>query len=124
MNNNGTLDNVRLDIETVNFEITDNQRDIILEALSKLRRYYSGDVITAEVYMRVEAHGGPNDKSLRIKYGVPGNDVFAEDNGENWGTMAHNVTAKLKRQLEKRFGNSMNRNRGTIDQIDPADLAV
>mgnify|MGYP002777822556 CR=1 FL=1 len=124
MENNGPMNDVRLDIEAVDFELSETQRQIIMEALGKLRRYYSGDVITAEVYMRQEAHGGPNDKSLRIKYGVPGNDVVADDTGENWGTLANSVTAKLRKQLEKRFGNSMNRNRGTIDEIDPADLAV
>ncbi|CCH55829.1 hypothetical protein BN8_05118 [Fibrisoma limi BUZ 3] len=104
------LDDVRLDIQSVNFTVDEDFRDRVLQALAKLRHYYSGDVITAEVYMRVEAHQ-QNDKSLRIKYGVPGSDVVADEDGENWDHLLNNVTAKLKRQLDKRFGNSQNRYR-------------
>ena len=102
------LDDVRLTIHAVNFTIDDAFRDRIGQALIKLRRYYSGDLITADVFLRVEAHGGPNDKSLRINFGVPGSGAFAEDNGENWDTMLHTVTGKLKHQLERNFTNSQN----------------
>lgn len=102
------LDGVGLRIQAVNITVDDDFKDRISQALVKLRRYYSGDVITADVFLRVEAHGGPKNKSLRINYGVPGTDVFAEEEGENWDTMLHTVTGKLKHQLERKFTNSQN----------------
>ncbi|GAB3491726.1 hypothetical protein GCM10027341_05070 [Spirosoma knui] len=108
MEDKESLDGVRLDIQAVNIEVDDAFRDRVVQALGKLRRYYSGDVITAEAYMRQEAHPGPNEKSLRIKYGVPGSDVFAEESGDNWDTLLNDVTGKLKRQLEHKFANSQN----------------
>ncbi|GAB3281608.1 hypothetical protein GCM10027347_57390 [Larkinella harenae] len=117
------LDNVRLDIEAVGFTLDDDLRASVLDALTKLRRYYKGDVITADVYLKIEPSQRSNDKHVGIKYGVPGNDVFADDSGENWYTLLDSVATKLQRQLEKRFGNHTNANRADMDEIDPASLA-
>lgn len=108
MENQAKLDDVRLDIQAVDITIDPDFRDRILLALTKLRRYYSGDVITAEVYMEKASHSGPDFRSLRIKFGVPGNDVVADDTGDNWDKLLHNVTDKLRVQLERRFDNSQN----------------
>lgn len=106
MSNQENLDDVRLDIEAVDFDLSDGLRERVIQSLGKLRRYYSGDVITAEVYMRLRESHRPNDKSYRVKYGVPGNDVFAEDTGDNWGALISSVADKLQRQLEKQFARS------------------
>lgn len=102
------VEDVGLRIQAVNITVDDDFKDNITQALVKLRRYYSGDLITADVIMREEAHGGPNAKSLRINLGVPSVDIFAEEAGENWYTMLHTVTGKLKHQLERHFTNSQN----------------
>ncbi|ARK11996.1 ribosome hibernation-promoting factor, HPF/YfiA family [Fibrivirga algicola] len=102
------VDDVDLRIQAVNITVDDDFKDHITQALAKLRRYYSGDLITADVILRDEAHGAPNTKSLRISLGVPGTAIFAEEEGENWYTMLHTVTGKLKHQLERNFTNSQN----------------
>lgn len=117
------LDDVRLDIEAVGFTLSDDLESTVLDALTKLRRFYKGDVITAEVYMKLEPNQRSNGMHVGIKYGVPGNDVYADDEGDDWYTLINTVTVKLQRQLEKRFGNHTNANRGNIDEIDPASLA-
>lgn len=122
MQQDESLDNVRLDIEAVGFTLDDDLQASVLDALSKLRRFYKGDVITADVYLKLEPNQRSNEKHVGIKYGVPGNDVFADDSGDNWYELINNVTAKLQRQLEKRFGNHTNANRANIDEIDPASL--
>ena len=123
MQQDESLDDVRLDIEAVGFTLYDDLRESVLDALIKLRRFYKGDVITAEVYMKLEPNQRSNNKHVGIKYGVPGNDVFADDSGDDWYTLINNVAGKLQRQLEKRFGNHTNANRANIDEIDPASLA-
>lgn len=117
------MDDVRLDIESVGFTLSDDMEATVLESLAKLRRFYKGDVITAEVYMKLEPNQRSNEKHVGIKFGVPGNDVFADDNGDDWYVLLNNVVVKLHKQLEKRFGNHTNANRGNIDEIDPASLA-
>ncbi|CAN5368132.1 hypothetical protein BH09BAC4_BH09BAC4_33050 [soil metagenome] len=117
------LDKVRLDIEAVGFTLDDDLQAVILEALSKLQRYYKGDVITADVYLKVEPNQRTNTKHVGIKYGVPGNDVFADESGDNWYSLINDVVTKLQRQMEKRFGNHTNANRANLDEIDPASLA-
>lgn len=123
MQQDESLDNVRLDIESVGFTLDDELQASVMDALEKLRRFYKGDVITAEVYLKLEPNQRSNDKHVGIKYGVPGNDVFADDSGDNWYTLINNVVVKLHRQLEKRFGNHTNANRGFIDEIDPNSLS-
>ncbi|HLL94925.1 MAG TPA: HPF/RaiA family ribosome-associated protein [Spirosoma sp.] len=123
MQDKENLEDVRLDIQTVGFTPDADLEASVLDALTKLRRFYKGDLATAEVYMKLEPNQRSNDKHVGIKYGVPGNDVFADDNGDNWYTLLNNVAAKLHRQLDKRFGNLTSGNRGNIDEIDPASLA-
>ena len=123
MENRENLDGVRLDIQSVGFTPDDDLQASVLDALTKLRRFYKGDLITAEVYMKLEPNQRSNDKHVGIKYGVPGNDVFADHNGDNWYTLLNSVAAKLHHQLDKRFGNLTSSNRGNIDEIDPASLA-
>ncbi|WP_080058663.1 ribosome hibernation-promoting factor, HPF/YfiA family [Spirosoma aerolatum] len=122
MQQDQSLDNVRLDIEAVGFTLTDDLRVSVLDALSKLQRFYKGDVITADVYLKVEPNQRSNEKHVGIKYGVPGNDVYADESGDNWYALIHSVVGKLQRQLEKRFGNHTNANRANLDEIDPASL--
>lgn len=122
MQQDQNLDNVRLDIEAVGFTLTDDLRVSVLDALSKLQRFYKGDVITADVYLKVEPNQRSNEKHVGIKYGVPGNDVYADESGDNWYALIHSVVGKLQRQLEKRFGNHTNANRANLDEIDPASL--
>ncbi|WP_020599840.1 ribosome hibernation-promoting factor, HPF/YfiA family [Spirosoma panaciterrae] len=122
MQQDQNLDNVRLDIEAVGFTLTDDLRVSVLDALSKLQRFYKGDVITADVYLKVEPNQRSNEKHVGIKYGVPGNDVYADESGDNWYALIHSVVSKLQRQLEKRFGNHTNANRANLDEIDPASL--
>ncbi|GAB4027727.1 HPF/RaiA family ribosome-associated protein [Spirosoma koreense] len=122
MQQDESLDNVRLDIEAVGFTLDDDLQASVLDALSKLRRFYKGDVITADVYLKLEPNQRSNEKHVGIKYGVPGNDVFADDSGDNWYELINNVVAKLQRQLEKRFGNHTNANRADLSEIDPASL--
>lgn len=117
------LEDVRLDVESVGFTLSDDLRSTVLNALSKLRRFYKGDVITADVYMKLEPNQKSNDKHVGIKYGVPGNDVYADAEGDDWYTLINTVVVKMQRQLEKRFGNHTNANRSNIDEIDPASLA-
>ncbi|GAB2603551.1 HPF/RaiA family ribosome-associated protein [Spirosoma areae] len=94
-----------------------------MDALTKLRRFYKGDVIPADVYLKMEPNQQTNNLHVDINYGLPGNDVFANDLGDNWYALIHHVVGKLHRQLEKRVGNPINANRGKIDQSDPASLA-
>ena len=122
MQDKENLEDVRLDIQTVGFTPDADLEASVLDALTKLRRFYKGDLATAEVYMKLEPNQRSNDKHVGIKYGVPGNDVFADDNGDNWYTLLNSVAAKLHRQLDKRFGNLTSGNRGNIDEIDPASL--
>ncbi|MFD1145469.1 HPF/RaiA family ribosome-associated protein [Larkinella insperata] len=123
MQQDPNLDNVRLDIEAVGFTLDEDLRASVLDALTKLQRYYKGDVITADVYLKLEPNQRNNEKHVGIKYGVPGNDVFADDSGDDWYGLLNNVVIKLQRQLEKRFGNHTNDNRADLDEIDPARLA-
>lgn len=102
MNYQTELDGIRMDIQTVGFDASEGLQQSIGKALQRLKRFYSGDVIAADVYMRNEETHSPSEKSLRIRVGVPGKDAFADDTGTAWEPLLRSVTDKLVKQLEKR----------------------
>ena len=89
---------------TENFEgikLSDVIHENIREKISKLKRHAS-KIDSVDVYFKEEANHATNAKSVRMRVGVPGNDVFAQDEGDNWYQLLDSVEEKLKRQLGKK----------------------
>lgn len=101
MNYTENFEGIKLDIQAVDIEISDTIQQNIREIISKLKRHGS-KIDSVDVYFKEEAKQATNQKSVRMRVGVPGNDVFAQDEGDNWYQLLDNVSEKLKRQLDKR----------------------
>ena len=59
------------------------------------------EVNWVDVYLKEELTA-TNPRTFSIRFGIPGNDAFASDSGDNWIALMKNVQDKLQRQLEKR----------------------
>lgn len=99
MNYTENYKGIKVDIQAVNLEISDHVQTEVRSSLDKLLRYTS-EIIWADVYFKAESANSENH-IVGIKLGVPGNDVFAEEHGENYIPMLKSVTEKLSRQLQK-----------------------
>jgi putative sigma-54 modulation protein len=48
------------------------------------------------------AENQPNKGPVSVRFGIPGNDAFASDSGDNFMALLKSVEEKLRRQLEKK----------------------
>ncbi|KEO72840.1 ribosome hibernation-promoting factor, HPF/YfiA family [Anditalea andensis] len=102
MNYTENYKGIKVDIQSVDMNVGDSVQQEVRSCLDKLLRF-TPEIIWADVYFKTEGSGNTNN-TVGMKLGVPGNDVFAEDNGENLVPMLKSVTDKLVRQLQKNKG--------------------
>ncbi|PZF74317.1 HPF/RaiA family ribosome-associated protein [Taibaiella soli] len=91
---------VKLDVQAVDIDISENTKEVIHEAIDKMSRH-TRDINFVDVYMKDEPHP-VNSKTVRIRVGVPGEDAFADDAGEHFDPLIRSVTEKLIKQLEQK----------------------
>ncbi|MDX5480805.1 MAG: ribosome-associated translation inhibitor RaiA [Hymenobacteraceae bacterium] len=101
MNYTENFEGIKLDVQAVDIEISDALQQSVRDAILKIKRH-ARKIDSVDVYFKEEASQSTNSKSVRMRVGIPGNDVFAQDEGDNWYELLKNVEEKLKRQLEKR----------------------
>ncbi len=103
MNYTENYEGIKLDVQAVDIQITDGVQQGIRDVIDKIK-HHAHKINFVDVYLKVEDHA-IDKKSVRMRIGVPGPDVFAEDKGDNWAPMFKSVTDKLSRQLEKLYKN-------------------
>lgn len=101
MNYTEHFEGIKLDVQAVDIEISDSIQQSVRDTISKIKRHMK-KIDSVDVYFKEEAKQSTNQKSVRMRVGIPGNDVFAQDEGDNWYELLKNVEDKLKRQLDKR----------------------
>jgi putative sigma-54 modulation protein len=99
MNYTENFEGIKVDVQAVDIHIPDGVQQGIRDAITKLGKH-ARNINFVDVYLKIQDHQ-TNQKSLRMRVGVPGPDVFAEDSGDNWAPLLKSVTEKLSRQLEK-----------------------
>jgi putative sigma-54 modulation protein len=93
--------NIKLDIQTVNFDPTSATMANVRQELKKLMRLY-GNIVGADVYLLETNVSELKNKVARIRVGVPGRDLFAESAANSWMQAISDVAAKLRSQIMSR----------------------
>ncbi|TXK52666.1 ribosome-associated translation inhibitor RaiA [Pontibacter qinzhouensis] len=101
MNYTENFEGIKIDVQAVDISISDDIQQHVRNSISKLKRHAS-KIDSVDVYFKEEANHSTDAKKVSMRVGIPGNDVFAEDKGDNWYEPLKNVEEKLRRQLEKR----------------------
>ncbi|SIT85538.1 ribosome hibernation-promoting factor, HPF/YfiA family [Pontibacter indicus] len=101
MNYTENFEGIKIDVQAVDITISDDVQQFIRNTITKLKRH-AKKIDSIDVYFKEEASQATDSKKLSMRVGIPGNDAFAEDSGDNWYELLKNVEDKLKRQLEKR----------------------
>ena len=102
MNYTENFEGIRIDVQAVDITISDVLQQKIRETIKKSKRYVS-EINWVDVYFKVEENHSTNNKTLGMRLGVPGNDVYATDTGDNWLALLKDIEEKLRRQLEKKW---------------------
>lgn len=101
MNYTENYEGIRLDVQSVDITISDDLQQHVRDTIDKLRRYHK-KIDSVDVYFKEEAKQATNSKKVSMRVGIPGNDVFAEDQGSNWYEQLKHVEDKLVKQLQKK----------------------
>ena len=100
MNYTENFKGIKLDIQAVDITITDDLQQSIRDMIGRLKRHTS-DINFVDVYFTDKSEKSTHPKTVSIRFGIPGNDAFASDSGDNWMALLKSVEEKLRRQLEK-----------------------
>jgi len=101
MNYTESFEGIKLDVQAVDITIGNNVQQEIRNMLVRLRRHIS-EINWVDVYLEDKSGKSTNPKSVSVRLGIPGNDAFASDSGDNFMALLKSVEEKLRRQLEKR----------------------
>lgn len=95
------LTGIKLNVQAVDITIGDDVKNMIRKSLDRLSRYYD-KIEWADIYLEDKKEKSTNQKQVSIRLGIPGNDPFASEYGNDFHLLISNVEEKLRRQLEKR----------------------
>jgi putative sigma-54 modulation protein len=100
MNYTENFEGIKLDVQAVDIDISNELQQEIRDAIGRLKRHVS-EVNFVDVYFTDKSEKSTNAKDVGIRFGIPGNDAYASDSGDNWMELLKSVEAKLRRQLMK-----------------------
>jgi putative sigma-54 modulation protein len=100
MNYTENLEGIKLDVQAADIDISDVLQQEIRNAIGRLKRHIS-EVNFVDVYFTDKRDKATDAKNVGIRFGIPGNDAYASDSGDNWMELLKSVEEKLRRQLMK-----------------------
>ena len=95
------FEGIKFDIQTVDLEISDEIQQQIRDMIKRLQRHIS-EINWVDAYFKSESSQSTDIKTVSVRLGIPGNDAFATESGDQWKTLLKRVEGKLRRQLRKR----------------------
>lgn len=101
MNYSENLTGIKINVQAVDITIGDDVKDTIRKSITRLTRFYN-KIEWADVYLEDKQEKKTNQKQVSIRLGIPDNDPFASEYGDNFKALITEVEDKLRKQLEKR----------------------
>lgn len=92
---------IKINVQAVDISIEEDVKDTIRKCITRLSRFYD-KIEWADVYLEDKKEKATQQKQVSIRLGIPGNDPFASDYGDNFHAQLTAVEDKLRSQLEKR----------------------
>ena len=91
---------IKINVEAVDITIGEDVKDTILKSITRLSRFYD-KIEWADVYLEDKKDKQTQQKQVSIRLGIPGNDPFASEYGDNFHALLSSVEDKLRSQLQK-----------------------
>ena len=101
MNYTENFEGIKMDVQAVDITISKTVQQRIRDMIVRLRRHIS-EINWVDVYFKKESAHSTAKRTLSVRVGIPGNDAFASDSGDNFLALLKSVEEKLRRQLEKK----------------------
>lgn len=94
------LTGIKINVQAVDITIGEDVKDSIRKSITRLRRYFD-NIEWADIYLEDKKEKSTEQKQVSIRLGIPGNDPFASEYGDNFHALLASVEEKLRRQLKK-----------------------
>ena len=94
------LTGIKINVQAVDITIGEDVKDSIRKSITRLRRYFD-NIEWADIYLEDKTEKSTEQKQVSIRLGIPGNDPFASEYGDNFHALLASVEEKLRRQLKK-----------------------
>ena len=87
-------------IKAVKFDADSKLEDFVQKKVSKLGRFFD-DIITAEVFLKLENTPDLENKVVEVRLDIPGSDLFARKQTKSFEESTDEVVDALKQQILK-----------------------
>lgn len=91
---------MEIKVHSIRFDADTKLLDFIDQKVKKLLLYYD-EIISAEVFLRLENVEDKENKVCEIRLEIPGNPVFAKKQSNSFEEATDNVIEALRKQLQK-----------------------
>jgi putative sigma-54 modulation protein len=92
---------IKIDVQSVHLDIGEPVQQEIRAGIDKLSRF-TNDINGVDLYFKTEGHSSSSVNIVGVRVFIPGPDVFAESQGEDWIPILKDVIGKLSKQLKKK----------------------
>jgi ribosome hibernation promoting factor len=91
---------MEIKVHSIRFDADKKLLEFIDQKIKKLLLYFD-DIISAEVFLRLENVEDKENKICEIRLEIPGNPVFAKKQSATFEEATDNVIEALRKQLQK-----------------------
>jgi putative sigma-54 modulation protein len=91
---------MKIRVQSIHFTADVKLLDFIQKKADKLDQFFD-QIISGEVYLKLEKTDDEANKITEIKLLIPGNDLFAKEQCKTFEEAADKAVESLKRQLDK-----------------------
>jgi putative sigma-54 modulation protein len=91
---------MKIKIHSIHFDADIRLLEFIETKTSKLLQFYD-DILSAEVFLRLENVEDNDNKIVEIRLEIPGNNLFSKKQSNTFEEATDNAVEALRRQLQK-----------------------
>ena len=94
---------MEIKVHSIHFDADQKLIDFIRNKISKLDVYYS-DIISGEVYLRLDKNSNEGNKVAEIRLNTPGKEMFAKKQCKSFEEATDLAAEALRRQVRRKKG--------------------
>lgn len=91
---------MNIKVQSIHFDADKKLLEFIDEKVGKLSQYYD-DILTAEVFLKLDNNNTIENKMVDIKLNIPGKTLFASDQSKTFEQSVDESVDNLRRQVTK-----------------------
>ena len=91
---------MKIRVQSIHFTADNKLLDFIQKKADKLDQFFD-QIISGDIYLRLEKTDDEANKIAEIKLVIPGNDLFAKEQCKTFEEATDRAVESLRRQLEK-----------------------